>query len=348
MQGTVVDGVGLNSLPSPSQSTTANEARDTPSRPPPTIPFIALHRPAQGQAANMTDEHCLIYCRQTADHRKQGRKPICRTVCLRRVFKSEMESSFSSSEQDVPLPPEGQPQYTLLDAEPLPASTSYSPSTASDRNPTLLTKSPQGAESQRQQERPRIWQPGYYLWTSASSRAAQERIETMAMDIGREHDWIRKREEWIKQQQKVLGEMGVFIRNNEISLPANISGKWIGLDGNGNGDDGAENRRILLGDGIALTSSGQIEGPWSHSRLWQLSFTGLVQSVLEPLETLVSPTSRALGHVSRAFESGSLSNFATRAWEKAWSPEPADLARRACRSALERWKDGGEGERNES
>lgn len=230
----------------------------------------------------MTDEHCLIYCRQTADHRKQGRKPICRTVCLRRVFKSEMESSFSSSEQDVPLPPEGQPQYTLLDAEPLPASTSYSPSTASDRNPTLLTKSPQGAESQRQQERPRIWQPGYYLWTSASSRAAQERIETMAMDIGREHDWIRKREEWIKQQQKVLGEMGVFIRNNEISLPANISGKWIGLDGNGNGDDGAENRRILLGDGIALTSSGQIEGPWYFTRFTQTDRRPIYPAGLTP------------------------------------------------------------------
>lgn len=108
--------------------------------------------------------------------------------------------------------------------------------------------------------------------------------------------------------------------------------------------------RVVLDDGIEITKSGQIEGPWSHSSLHPLSSTDSslltpllapLQSLSEPIGNLLNPTSHALAHLRRALSDGSLYSFGERAWEKAWTPEPLMLAMKVVERVWK--KEGGEG-----
>ncbi|KAI6028236.1 hypothetical protein EDC04DRAFT_2898962 [Pisolithus marmoratus] len=311
-------------------STPAN-APNTPRRPPSHVPFISLLRPPPGQPPNTTDERCLFYCTQSALHRAQHKPPTCRSICLRRVYPFEVEVRTSSSvgQHEIPLPPEGQPSTHKssgwIGAGPVPASSSYSglrsPSSSSS---SQLTPEP---HPQQKPQETRIWNPGLYVWTSTSARAARDKIETMAMDLGKEHAWIWERQEWIKRRE-------IALREHILSRNATM-----------------ENERVVLDDGIEITKSGQIEGPWYHSSLHPFSLTDSslltpllapLQSLAEPISNLLNPTTHALSHLRHALSDGSLYSFGERAWEKAWSPEPLMLARKAVERVWR--KEGGEGD----
>ncbi|KAG1716200.1 hypothetical protein ID866_940 [Astraeus odoratus] len=287
---------------------TAASPSNAPRRPPQSMPFISLYRPPPGHPPNTTDERCLIYCSQSALHRSQHKPPTCRSICLRRVFPFEVEvrssslpnsSSSTALQQEIPLPPEGQPKPDpSLDLGPVSASTSYT----GQHSPSLSSSSSIPSRTQpqihHQPKETRIWNPGFYIWTSTSARAARDRIETMSLDLGQEHTWVRKREEWIRKRQAALMQHGRGL----VGWPA------VG----GNGKDG----RITLDDGIQVTRSGHVEGPWSHSLLFPLSTTSLsevyssflspFEALFDPVRALLAPTSHALSHVHRALSNGSL------------------------------------------
>lgn len=113
-----------------------------------------------------------------------------------------------------------------------------------------------------------------------------------------------------------------------------------------------KDERVVLDDGIEITKSGQIEGPWSHSSLHSFSLTDSsslltplfapLLSLAEPIRNLLNPTTHALSHFRRALADGSLYSFGERAWKKACTPDPLILARKAVERVWK--KEGGEGD----
>ncbi|KAL4071370.1 hypothetical protein V8B97DRAFT_1962964 [Scleroderma yunnanense] len=295
-----------------SEPTATGSSNETPRRPPKSVPFISLYRPPPGQPPNTTDERCFIYCTQSALHRAQNKPPICYSVCLRRIFPFEIEVL----QHDVPLPPEGQAHSPNPDQS-VPASSSYtSPKTGNASTPQQPHPPPHPQET-------RVWNPGFYIWTSSSARATRDKIDMMAMDLSKQYLWSQRRDEWIQKRQAALTAHARTIVD--------------------------KNARIRLDDGIEITKDGQIDGPWSHSFLHPLSSSLIkscllspVQSLLDPISTLLAPTSHALLHFRNALDNGSLHHLGTRAWEKAWSPEPMMLAMRVVKRVWK--KEGGEGE----
>ncbi|KAI6116086.1 hypothetical protein F5141DRAFT_1001232 [Pisolithus sp. B1] len=282
-----------------------------PRRPPSHVPFISLHRPAPGQPPNTTDERCLFYCTQSALHRAQHKPPTCRSICLRRVYPFEVEIRTSTStptivQHEIPLPPEGQhsaqKSTDWIGPGPVPASNSYS----GLRSPFSSSSMPITPEPQSQQKPrdTRIWNPGLYIWTSTSARAVRDKIETMAMDLGKEHAWTRKRQEWIMKREMALRE---HLRSRNAAV---------------------KDERVVLDDGIEITKS--------HSSLHSFSLTDSsslltplfapLLSLAEPIRNLLNPTTHALSHFRRALADGSLYSFGERAWKKACTPDPLILA----------------------
>ncbi|KAI6007790.1 hypothetical protein F5J12DRAFT_830713 [Pisolithus orientalis] len=195
------------------------------------------------------------------------------------------------------------------------------------------TSAPTELQPQQKPHETRIWNPGLYVWTSTSARAARDKIETMAMDLGKEHAWTQKRQEWVKRREVALRE---HMRSKNAVV---------------------RDERVVLDDGIEITKSGQIEGTMfspvpsrSHSSLHPLSSTDSslltpllapLQSLSEPIGNLLNPASHALAHLRRALSDGSLYSFGERAWEKAWTPEPLMLAMKVVERVWK--KEGGEG-----
>ncbi|KAI6125550.1 hypothetical protein EV401DRAFT_2068294 [Pisolithus croceorrhizus] len=314
---------------------TSSNAPNMPRRPPSHVPFISLHRPAPGQPPNTTDERCLFYCTQSALHRAQHKPPTCRSICLRRVYPFEVEIRTSTStptivQHEIPLPPEGQhsaqKSTDCIGPGPVPASNSYSGVRSKFSSSSMpITPEPQPQQKPRDT---RIWNPGLYVWTSTSARAVRDKIETMTMDLGKEHAWTRKRQEWIMKRAMALRE---HLRSRNAAV---------------------KDERVVLDDGIEITKSGQIEGPWSHSSLHSFSLTDSsslltplsapLLSLAEPIRNLLNPTTHALSHFRRALADGSLYSFGERAWKKACTPDPLILARKAVERVWK--KEGGEGD----
>lgn len=153
----------------------------------------------------------------------------------------------------------------------------------------------------------------------------------MAMDLGKQHLWVQKREEWFQKRQAALLKRGI---------------------------KPDPHRRIVLDDGIEITKDGKIESSWhvpfpilflghslssrSHSNLHLLSSSSfssikstLLSPLLDPVSALLAPTSLALLHFRNALSNGSLHHLGTRAWEKAWSPDPMILAMKVVKRV---WK----------
>ncbi|KIM63866.1 hypothetical protein SCLCIDRAFT_116127, partial [Scleroderma citrinum Foug A] len=139
-----------------------------------------------GQPPNTIDERCFIYCTQTAPHRAQRKPPTCRSICLRRIFPFEIEVL----EHDIPLPPEGQ----------------------------VCAPTPDQPHPPQPQEI-RIWNPGFYIWTSSSARAARDKIETMTMDLSKQHVWSQKREEWSRSHLHLLSASSFSLIKSSILSP---------------------------------------------------------------------------------------------------------------------------------
>ncbi|KAI6112032.1 hypothetical protein EDD16DRAFT_1485164 [Pisolithus croceorrhizus] len=285
---------------------TSSNAPNMPRRPPSHVPFISLHRPAPGQPPNTTDERCLFYCTQSALHRAQHKPPTCRSICLRRVYPFEVEIRTSTStptivQHEIPLPPEGQHS-----AQNMP-----------------ITPEPQPQQKPRDT---RIWNPGLYVWTSTSARAVRDKIETMTMDLGKEHAWTRKRQEWIMKRAMALREHLLWSNRRSMVRPTSPHPFPPCAF------SPALSRSHSSLHSFSLTDSSSLLTPLSAPLL----------SLAEPIRNLLNPTTHALSHFRRALADGSLYSFGERAWKKACTPDPLILARKAVERVWK--KEGGEGD----
>ncbi|KAG1781884.1 hypothetical protein EV702DRAFT_1177022 [Suillus placidus] len=233
-----------------------------------------------GKFSPQTDERCFSYCSQTTRGRTEGREPTCRSVCFRRVFAHEVRTAIAHDDalqekaarkdNGFPLPPEGQPNVDSL-------------------------SSPKSDDI-------RYWEEGWYLWTSRSRWATQERLDLMMWDLDHQDHWQRHKDEVQKQ--------------------------WD--------DYWAEHQRQ---SGEQFHARGHaISSRWANSTLVKLPPP--LTPLLEPIHDLLSPSFKVLTTLQRSFESGAHAELAVRMWEKARTPDPFVLASTVCRKMWEKWKEG--------
>lgn len=174
-----------------------------------------------GKYSPKADEHCFTWCSQSVRGRYEEKEPWCRSICFRRVFEHEVQrltSHFSrdsafqlhaaaaatrdhqsqsqvhagpstssslasttrASDERFPLPPEGQPSSAL---------------TADDS----IVGGPRTRDVC-------YWQEGWYVWMTKNSWAVQERVEVMALDLEKQTEWMRVKEEerraWAEQERE--------------------------------------------------------------------------------------------------------------------------------------------------
>ncbi|OAX43696.1 hypothetical protein K503DRAFT_680602 [Rhizopogon vinicolor AM-OR11-026] len=264
-----------------------------------------------GKLSPQTDERCFSYCSQTTRGRTEGREPTCRSVCFRRVFAHEVRTAIAHDEvlrgktpqknHGYPLPPEGQP------------------------NPdSLSSSSPKSVDI-------RYWEEGWYLWTSRSRWATQERLDLMMWDLDHQDHWQRHKDEVQKewddywaQHQRQAGEQ---IYGTPTAKGASNS---IQLEGTPYPVDG---QMLPKQEGIH---------PWIDHRQEStlIKLPPPVTPLLEPIRDLLSPSFKVMTTLQRSFESGAHAELAARMWEKARTPDPFILASTVCRKMWEKWKEG--------
>ncbi|KAH7906809.1 hypothetical protein BJ138DRAFT_1071245 [Hygrophoropsis aurantiaca] len=224
------------------------------------------------------DEHCLTYCVQTVNGRLQNQEPSCRSLCIRRIFAHEVKKTLAAHDQSqksksFPLPTEGQDIKNLHNTEDI-----------------------------------RHWEEGWYLWTSWSVAAAQEKMELMKRDLARQDRWQRRRQkteqEW-DEYWKVHGNPPPAIS------PANVFPK----------------RHMYI-------------HPWQASSLIKLNLLPSLDPYIDSMRNLLTPTFNVMATVRQSYESGAHDELARRLWEKAWSPDPFILASTVCKRMWGLWRKG--------
>ncbi|KAF9228365.1 hypothetical protein BS17DRAFT_773581 [Gyrodon lividus] len=261
-------------------------------------PWLSLTQQPPGKAPSDIDERCFTYCSQTARGRTEGREPNCRTICLRKVYPHELTNFLfhgrtgqQRQESDhFPLPPEGQP----------------------------------GSQNRRDDfdspDDTRYWEEGWYLWTSRSSWAAQEKLGLMSQNLASQDDWQRYKDNFERRSETEWAEK----RLRGVPIARGNPGFFrIEIDG------------LVSGE---IAPSDRPEFPWHKS--WLTPLPPPLSPLIEPIRNLLAPTTRVMEIFGQSFESGSQRDFAFRMWEKAHSPEPFILARNVCRKVWEKWKEG--------
>ncbi|KAG1794094.1 uncharacterized protein HD556DRAFT_1370855 [Suillus plorans] len=282
------------------QSTTRKEPQSRSSMWP--LPSISVTRHPSGKFSPQTDERCFSYCSQTTRGRTEGREPTCRSVCFRRVFAHEVRTAIAhddalkekaaQKEYGYPLPPEGQPNVDNL--------------------------------STPKSDDIRYWEEGWYLWTSRSRWATQERLDLMMWDLDHQDHWQRHKDEVQKQWDDYWAEHQRQSGEQFHSTPTD--GDNIQLEGTPYPVDGQ------------LFPKQEARHPWQESTLVKLPPP--LTPLLEPIHDLLSPSFKVLTTLQRSFESGAHAELAVRMWEKARTPDPFVLASTVCRKMWEKWKEG--------
>lgn len=138
-----------------------------------------------GRYSSRADEHCFAWCTQASYRRTHSTDPTCRAICIRRVFKHEVQqitSQFSSDailhsqtsgasagkkvDKRLPLPVEGQPPDVLTDG-------------------IMFTPEKDGNQSSI-----RYWEEGWYIWATKSRLAITEKLDMMGTNLQEQTDWM--------------------------------------------------------------------------------------------------------------------------------------------------------------
>lgn len=142
-----------------------------------------------GRFSPKTDEWCLTYCSQSITGRIHSKEPFCKSICIRQVFPHEVKNVIAfknhrnvapDGKAKYPLPPEGQPANI----------------------PRYLGgKSAEDGDARESNvDGPKMWDEGWYLWTSHSRLAIHEKTDTMLMDLEQQRrlaeHWEQRREVW--------------------------------------------------------------------------------------------------------------------------------------------------------
>ncbi|EGO00944.1 hypothetical protein SERLA73DRAFT_105438 [Serpula lacrymans var. lacrymans S7.3] len=307
--------------PSPSNTGSSDSSHvSPPGRPPHSTgfpwsswPSVHVMRPQNGQYSPRTDERCLSYCSQSSRGRAEGNEPWCRSICLRRVFAHEVKRVVAhdnasklhgASSRLFPLPPEGQPGSS----RPL------------RQDPGHFSEDHELSPPYTSPEDTRYWEEGWYLWTSKSRWAAQEKFDLMTCDLHRQDQWQRYKTDKSKQEpvHRAYGNEGLECKQRDKHC--------------GNGYD------VSAGMSSSSAEDSAKWVAWQESTMVHLP--PRLPSVYEPLNHLLAPTFKVISLIGQSFDSGVYAQLAQRTWEKARSPDPFILAENVCKKMWEKWKEG--------
>ncbi|KAG6816578.1 hypothetical protein H0H87_004878 [Tephrocybe sp. NHM501043] len=257
-------------------------------------PTIKILSPPKGRFSPKTDEWCMTYCSQTINGRFHGKEPVCRSVCIRRVFAHEVKNLIAfKTHRNVgpdgkamyPLPFEGQPANVprwlggkpARDEEP-------------DDDEMLHVKSPP--------EPTKYWDEGWYLWSSQNRWAIHDKLDSMKLDLGRQQQSIQQHQE----RRELWQEYQDHLQRGDQSAE---SSKWWGP--------------IVPPRPVPEHSSQSLLVPLppDFPPFWQ------------KMTNLLAPTQKALNIFHESVQSGEQREFAGRVWEKARTIEPFVVAGKA-------------------
>ncbi|KAF8070771.1 hypothetical protein FPV67DRAFT_1624508 [Lyophyllum atratum] len=290
-------------------TTTETKVPQKPRKPPlADWPTIKILTPPKGRFSPKTDEWCISYCSQSVNGRFYGKEPLCRSVCIRKVFPHEVKNIISfkthrnldpEGKALYPLPSEGQPVNVprILGGKPV-----------EDRDSPSKKSSPESVKH---------WDEGWYLWTTQSRLAIHEKTDSMMMDLERQQKvnkrYEERREVW-QDYQDHLEKTSGLPEGDEPQLNGESS-KWWG----------------------PIVPPQPLPDFRSQSLLVPLPPD--IPPFWDRIHKLLAPSHKAVGILHDSVTSGEQRQFAARVWEKAWTNEPLILASRTFSQAYERWKD---------
>lgn len=315
------------------------------------LPSIKVLKPPTGNYSPRVDERCFTYCSQSIRGRLSSDEPWCRTICLRRVFNHEVRRTLATSKYNpetqsfelameetdpkIPLPPEGQPKPHATESEDV-----------DNDGGKIEWKSIAGKDHPGQ---PIFWKEGWYLWTSKSRWAAQEKMDLMMLDL-------EKQAEWQKYKEHVNEDWAAFERQRQHQHQQSPGGDGTAgappADSPGGGqqhrDHSAQPPRPTSHE-PRITPSGHIPSgvtdaagehhieespvpPFPDSASQSL-LVHLPPSFAAPLNeqvtNLFAPTKKLFSIAQESVSSGAQTQFAARLWEKAQSDAPLVLVKAA-------------------
>ncbi|KAG6836558.1 hypothetical protein H0H93_006785 [Arthromyces matolae] len=264
-------------------------------------PTIKILSPPKGRFSPKTDEWCLTYCSQSVTGRFHGKEPTCRSVCIRKVFPHEVRNiiafkTHSSIGPDgkatYPLPAEGQPANVprWLGGKPPTDNGAHD-----DDEEEISSYTPQ---HQPIADPVKHWDEGWYFWTSSSRYAIHEKLDSMRWDLARQQTMHKQME----GRQELWQEYQEHLKNGDKSADVN---KWWGP--------------IIPPRPIPefRSQSLLVPLPLDSPPFW------------DRMNKLFDPTRKALNIFMESVKSGEQRELAERVWDKAWTPEPFQLANKA-------------------
>jgi hypothetical protein len=272
--------------------------------------------PFEGRLSKAPDERCLTYCTQNISGRIEKRPPLCRTICVRRVFAHEVRNVLGFNRHRnaradgvarYPLPLEGQFREEVPDEN----------ISISGRREAQKRKV-DGADLQ-------YWEEGWYIWSTRSKWKTLEHIDLMMFDIPTQAQWMEiqnaKRKEWEERQKATAAG-----KEQSTAAPAQSA--------------------PFPDETCVLFSISMYEAVTKPIFFVQSAAADLfrLESPHLPLERTIgnylAPTNRLMELLRGSFEDGTQRKFAKRVWETAWTKEPYRLVKTVCSKMWETWNAG--------
>ncbi|KAF8583832.1 hypothetical protein K439DRAFT_1661068 [Ramaria rubella] len=295
----------------PAQSSTPQKSSSfPPSHPPfgPTfkLPKVTVFRPFNAWNSPQVDERCFVYCSQTSRDRARGNDPWCRTICFRRVYGHEVHDGSYDASKDIngklkpkdplPLPHEGQPSEAISDGE------------------------------IENTDKTRYWKEGRYIWVSKSRWAAQEKMDTMRVNLPTQTGWMRYKETIERQRYEEEMEQLQRKAKSDNNVPdaekqkqKDVEGKQIQADSNGIEQSPRSTPKLQYTPKDAIQYS-------SLFRITPLSSV-LQEALHQKLSFVLSPAHNLMAVLNRSFTEGTQTRFFQRAYHQATNGATVTLVR---------------------
>ncbi|KAI0688982.1 hypothetical protein BC835DRAFT_1283921, partial [Cytidiella melzeri] len=252
-----------------------------------------------GPLGTESSERCFTYCSQSLSGRMHKQEPWCRTVCLRRVFKTEISGTLLTSGQEIemkfPLPPEGQKGAHLVQS--LLGAKHSGKGTGDDGGAEPDWKALASATGLKDVQ---VWQPGWYLYMSKRLAPSVNELSSMQHSIWEDHKFRVNYEHYLKNHS----------HKSMKELADEFPGMMPGM--------AKDVARMVEIEGTILVP---LPPP--------------MPSLNESLSQLLTPTSKMLKLTADSITSGRQAELAGRLWEKAQTKDPFILASNVLQKA---WK----------
>ncbi|KAG6809306.1 hypothetical protein H0H92_000764 [Tricholoma furcatifolium] len=260
-------------------------------------PTIKILEPPKGQYSRKTDEWCFTYTSQSIYGRYRGNEPTCRSICIRKVFAHEVKNIIAGKTHRN-LGPDGKAMYPL----PAEGQSANIPRWLGGKPPTEdLDDDGEEDESHHLRHKPapepvKYWDEGWYLWTTQNRFAIHEKLDSMKRGLAAQE----KMNQHHQNRRELWQEYQEHLEKGDQSAE---SSKWWGPIVPPRPFPDYDRSESLL-----------LQIPPETPPFWN------------SISKLLGPTQKALNIFHESIKSGEQREFAARAWEKACSAEPFNVA----------------------